>query len=74
MRELTLTEAERAAGGLGVIGTLIAGLVTAYVYQKLGGAEGIDKAAQTVADHVEDSFEEHGPPCGGSDPSLCMAG
>ena len=74
MRELTITEAEQAAGGLGFVLTLVAGLVTAYAYQKMGGAEGIDNAIDATADHLEDTFQKYGPPCNGSDPSLCMAG
>ena len=74
MRELTITEAEQAAGGMGFIGTLIVGLITAYAYQKLGGAEEIDNAIEATVDHLEDTLEDFGPPCNGSDPSLCMAG
>ena len=74
MRELTITEAEQAAGGLGVVLTLVLTLVASYVYEEAGGSEGINRAAKAVADHMEDSLENYGPPCNGTDPSLCMAG
>lgn len=54
MRELTSAETEHAAGGIafmtGValgIGTSMAG---AYVYEKLGGAEGIEKLVKAAWD------------------------
>ncbi|MDE0056358.1 MAG: hypothetical protein OXP28_04485 [Gammaproteobacteria bacterium] len=74
MRELTISEAEQAAGGLGFVASLVVALVGSYIYEQAGGAEGINKAVQAVADHVEDTFEKYGPSCSGSDPSMCMAG
>ena len=74
MRELTIIEAEQTAGGIGVIGTLVLTLVASYLYEEAGGSEGINRAVKAAADHVEDTFEKFGPPCNGSDPSLCMAG
>ena len=54
MRELTMTETETAAGG--AIPVILAGIgisvASAYVYEKIGGAEGIEKAAKAVANAV----------------------
>ena len=52
MRELTSAETEHAAGGI-AISTSIAlsvggGLAAAYIYEKAGGAEGIERMAKAV--------------------------
>ena len=52
MRELTSTETDHAAGGIAISTTIAIGIGTsiggAYVYEKLGGAEGIDRIVKTA--------------------------
>ena len=52
MRELTSAETEHAAGGLAVMGGIAIGigtsLVATYLYEKAGGAEGIERMAKAA--------------------------
>ena len=52
MRELTSAETEHAAGGIAVMGTIAIGIGTslagAYAYEKLGGAEGIERIVKAA--------------------------
>ena len=54
MRELTSAETEHAAGGLAVSATIAisvgSGLAAAYIYEKAGGAAGIERMARAVWD------------------------
>lgn len=53
MRELTIAETEHAAGGLAVSATIAvsvgAGIAAAYIYEKLGGAKGIEEKLKAAA-------------------------
>lgn len=51
MRELTISETELTAGGLGVMGSIAVGVAAAYVYDKLGGVKGIEKKAKAVIEY-----------------------
>lgn len=55
MRELTIAETEHAAGGLGPAATIGLGLVVAYVYEKLGGAKGIEEKVKTAIETLAES-------------------
>ena len=74
MRELTSTEVEQAAGGIGPVVSLLIGLAAAYLHDKYNGADGVDKAVKAVVDYIEESHKKYGSPCSQNDPSLCMAG
>ena len=54
MRELTSAETEHAAGGLGLMAGIGIGIGTsmaaAYIYEKIGGAAGIERMAKAVWD------------------------
>lgn len=54
MRELTSAETEHAAGGLGVTAGIFIGIGTSmaatYIYEKAGGAAGIERMARAVWD------------------------
>ena len=74
MRELTSTETEYAAGGgvvtafaLGVAGSLAA----AYAYEKMGGAEGIEKAIKSAWKALTDGAKDRAKQCGTS-PAACL--
>ena len=59
MRELTVNETDATAGGIAVTGTIAISLGTtlvgAYVYEKLGGAKGIEKIAKKVIKFIADA-------------------
>jgi len=55
MRELTSTETEHAAGGVGPAATLGLGLVVAYVYEKAGGAKGIEEKVKAAITALAES-------------------
>lgn len=67
MRELTRAETEHAAGGLAVSATIAisvgSGLAVAYIYEKLGGAEGIEEKLKAVADFL--APKKGANPCAG---------
>ena len=65
MRELTMTETETAAGGvLGAIAVgFVGGLAASYVYEKIGGAAGIEKAAKAIANAVVEVAKEQANTC-----------
>ena len=62
MRELTATEANATAGGIAVTGAIAISLATtfvgAYLYEKSGGADGIDNAISKVVETVKDAVDK----------------
>ena len=59
MRELTVNETDATAGGLAISGAIAISMGTtlagAYVYEKLGGAEGIDKIVKKVVKFIAEA-------------------
>ena len=73
MRELTMTETEAAAGGV-LVAMLVgfaSGLAAAYVYEKIGGAEGIERAAKAVVKAIADAGETRAKLCQ-EHPAACV--
>ena len=75
MRELTITEAEDVAGGLGVVATIALGvaasLTAAYIYEKSGGAKGIEQKVRAVLNQLAEGAKIRSEICRES-PAACM--
>ena len=69
MRELTVNETDATSGGVAVTiaVSLVTTLVGAYLYEKAGGAKGIENKVKKAAKFVADSYAkacEASPTCG----------
>ena len=71
MRELTMTEAGHVAGGLGILGSIAVGVGAAYVYEKLGGAKGIEKLVKAALEALAEGGRIRSKICQET-PSACM--
>lgn len=73
MRELTMTETEAAAGGvlLALLAGFASGLAAAYAYEKIGGAEGIERAVKAVGQAIVDAGETRAKLCQ-DHPTACV--
>lgn len=75
MRELTMTEAEDVAGGLATVAAFAIGvaasLAGAYAYEKLGGAEGIEKLAKAAVKALAEGAKARAEVCQRA-PAACM--
>lgn len=76
MRELTSAETEHAAGGLAVTATIAisvgGGLAAAYIYEKAGGAAGIERMASAVWDALVEGATIRAKLCQKA-PAACMS-
>ena len=75
MRELTSAETEHAAGGLAVLAGIAIGIGTSllatYLYEKAGGAEGIERMAKAVWDALVEGAIARAETCQ-KVPAACM--
>ena len=75
MRELTISEAEEVAGGLGVLAAIAVGmtasLLASYAYEKSGGAKGIEKKVRAVLNQLGEAAKVRSEICQKS-PAACM--
>lgn len=75
MRELTSTETEHAAGGIAVSGAIGLGigtsLVGAYIYEKLGGAKGIEEKVKAAFNGLVESAKDQTGTCQKA-PAACL--
>lgn len=75
MRELTISEAEEVAGGLGVLASIAIGvaasLAASYAYEKVGGAKGIEKKVKAALNALAEGAKARSEICQQS-PSACM--
>ena len=67
MRELTNAETEHAAGGVGLMTGIAIGIGTSmvgtYLYEKAGGAEGIERMAKAVWDALVEGAKARAAAC-----------
>jgi len=71
MRELTIAEADEVAGGLGILASIAVGVGAAYVYEKLGGAKGIEKKVKAALNALAEGGKVRSEICRKS-PAACM--
>ncbi|QDO99923.1 hypothetical protein [Thalassotalea sp. PS06] len=57
MEELNLLDAEQVSGGNPVLIGVGIGVGANYVYDTLGGKEGIDSAAEAVVEYFKEAWE-----------------
>ena len=67
MRELTSAETEHAAGGIAIMGGIAIGIGTSlaatYIYEKAGGAAGIDRMAKAAWNAILKGLEARASLC-----------
>lgn len=75
MRELTMTEAEDVAGGMATVTAFALGvaasLAGAYIYEKLGGAEGVEKLAKAAVKALAEGAKARSEVCRRA-PAACV--
>ena len=71
MRELTISETEHAAGGVGPLAAIAYGIAAAYAYEKAGGAKGIEKKVKTAVKLLVEGAGRHADVCRKA-PAACM--